>query len=466
MSNNKKDLVIIGAGPAGYVAAIRAAQLGLSTALVEKDSRLGGTCLLRGCIPTKALLETAYLYTKTKSFKEFGINVGSVALDWPAAQSRKDKLVMRLAKGIEFLMKRNKIEVVSGHAHFDAPGVVEVVTTKGDSRKIEASSVVVATGSEPRVFPPFDIKHPGIITSNEALELTAIPSSVGIVGAGAVGVEFACIFQELGAQVTLVEMLSEVLPFEEADVGAALRTELVKRGMKIHVASRVETVTATDKGLRMHVTSPQGAADVEVEKLLVAVGRRPATADLNLDRVGIDAEKGYIKVNEYCETARPGHYAIGDCIATAQLAHVASAEGKMAVERIAGRDPRPLNYDQVPFCTYSHPEVARVGVTEAEARQRGRDVQIGKFAFAALGKAGIAGEREGFVKIVADKKYGEILGCSIIGPHATELITEPASFMAAEGTMAEMLHMIHAHPTLYESIIEAAEAWAGHPVHG
>lgn len=458
--------MIIGAGPGGYVAAIRAAQLGLSTVLVEKDTRLGGTCLLRGCIPTKALLETAYLYTKTKSFKEFGITFSGAAVDWAAAQSRKDKTVLRLTKGIEFLMKKNKVEVVNGRGFLSGPGTVEAVTADGATRTIHARFVLFATGSEPRVFPPFDLKHPAVITSNEALELSAIPATIGIVGAGAVGVEFACIFQELGAKVTLVELLPEVIPLEDPDVGAALRTELTKRGMNIQVATNVEKIVPSEKGIRLSLAGPKGASDIDLEKLLVAVGRKPVTDDLGLDKHGIAVDRGYIRVGDYCETTLPGHYAIGDCIATPQLAHVASAEGKMVVERMAGHETAAVNYDQVPYCTYSHPEVARIGLTEAEARRReGDDVNVGKFPFAALGKAGIAGEREGFVKIVAGRKNGEIFGCSIIGPHATELIAEPAAFMAAEGTMHEMLRMIHAHPTLYESILEAAEAWSGHPVH-
>ncbi|MEW6365746.1 MAG: dihydrolipoyl dehydrogenase [Acidobacteriota bacterium] len=462
---SNKDLVIIGAGPGGYVAAIRAAQLGLSTTLVEKDKRLGGTCLLRGCIPTKALLETAYLYTKARSFKEFGITIGAASIDWPTVQQRKDRLVLRLAKGVESLMKKNQVEVINGRAHLAGTGLVEIVAEGGSSRRIAAKNVLIATGSEPKIFPPFDVHHPAIITSNEALELMAIPSTIAVVGAGAVGVEFASIFQAVGSQVTIIEILDHILPFEDPDVAAALHAELAKRGIRIHAATRVDALTPMENAVRLRITGPKETAEADFEKVLVAVGRRPVTENMGLDKLGIAVEKGFIKVDEYCRTNVPGHYAIGDCIATPQLAHVASAEGKMAVERIASSDARPLNYDQVPFCTYCDPEVARVGLTEAEARKRGAEVGIGKFPFAALGKAGIVGHREGFVKIIADKRFGEILGCSIIGPHATELISEPASFMAAEGTMWEMLSMMHAHPTLYESILEAAEAWTGHPIH-
>lgn len=464
--NDKKDLIIIGAGPGGYVAAIRAAQLGLATTLVEKDSRLGGTCLLRGCIPTKALLETAYLFSKARTFKEFGITINDPVLDWAATQTRKDRIVMRLSKGIEFLMKKNKVDVVSGRGSLKRPGVVEVAAADGATREIQATNVLIATGSEPRLFPPFDIKHPSLLTSNEALEIKSMPETIGIIGAGAVGVEFACIFQELGSKVTLIELLPDVVPFEDPDVSAALRTELEKRGMKIYIGTKVETVTPADGDkLALHLKGPKGEADVTVDKLLVAVGRKPVTAGLNAESIGIKIEKGYIQVNELCETAVPRHYAIGDCIATPQLAHVASAEGKMVVEKIAGHTVNPLNYDRTPYCTYSHPEVSRIGLTETEARKRGFDINVGKFPFSALGKASIEGEREGFVKIVAEKKHGEIIGCSIIGPRATELIVEAASFMAAEGTIHEMIGMMHAHPTLHESMLEAAEAWTGHPVH-
>ncbi len=461
----KRDLVVIGAGPGGYVAAIRAAQLGLSTTLVEKDSRLGGTCLLRGCIPTKALIETAYLFSKTKSFKEFGINVSQLAIDWAAAQSRKDKTVLRLSKGVEFLMKKNKVDVVYGRGQMSGPGVVEVVGNEGESKKISATSILIATGSEPRIFPPFDIKHPAVITSNEALDLTAIPTSMAVIGAGAVGIEFASIFQALGSHVTLIEVMDQILPFEDPDVAMALHKELQKHGMKIHVATKVESIVPSGDSVHLQISGKSGKVEMHVGIVLVAVGRKPVTDGLNLESIGINVEKGYIMVNNFCETNVPGYFAIGDVIPTPQLAHVASAEGKMVVEKIAGKETKPLNYDRVPFCTYCHPEVARVGLTEAEARKRGHDVNIGMFNFAALGKAAIIGEREGFVKIIAEKKYGEILGASIIGPHATELIAEPASFMAAEGTMSEMIGMMHAHPTLYEAVLEAAEAWAGHPIH-
>jgi len=460
-----KDVAIIGAGPGGYVAAIRASQLGLSVALIEKDARMGGTCLLRGCIPTKALIETAYLYSKARTFKEYGIVISDPVIDWAAAQSRKDKQVTRLAKGVEFLLKKNKVEMIHGRAHFTAPGALEVVAPDGSTQAVSATAVVIATGSEPRIFPPFDVKHPAVITSNEALQLASLPPSMAVIGAGAVGVEFASIFQTLGSRVTLIEVMEQILPFEDADVAATLHTELQKRGMTIHAATRVDSMTPTDAGVVLKMTGPKGPVEDTVSIVLVAVGRRPVTEGLHLEAIGVPVEKGFIRVNEFCETPLPGHFAIGDCISTPQLAHVASAEGKVAVERIAGKDVSPVNYDQIPFATYCHPEVARVGLTEAEARKSGHDIAIGKFMFSALGKAGIIGEREGFVKLIAERKYGEILGASIIGPHATDLIAEPAAFMAAEGTMTEMLRMVHAHPTLQEAILEAAEAWTGHPIH-
>lgn len=451
------DVAIIGSGPGGYVAAVRAGQLGLKTAIIEKDKNLGGTCLLRGCIPTKALLHAADIYQELKHAGDLGIVVGKVSLDFDKIQKRKNKVVLKLAKGVEFLMKKNKIDLLSGTGKLEGRGRIIVTDSNGGSRSIESSNIIIATGSAPRSLPNLDIDGNQIITSDEVLELGSAPKSLMVLGAGAVGVEFASIYSRFGTDVTILEMLPRVLPIEDEEISAELAKSFKKQGIKVVTGAAVTSAVRQDG--QVEVTARVGDQEKHfvAEKLLVAVGRRAFTDGLGLETTSVEVERGFIKIDEHMRTAEKGIYAIGDVVATPQLAHVASSEGILAVETIAGKNPRPINYDHVPNCTYCYPEVASVGLTEAKARERGYDVRVGHFPTPVVGKAQILGAAEGMVKIVSDGRYDEVLGAHIIGPHATELIIEAGVALRMEATVEELIRTMHAHPTVSEAFKEAAE---------
>lgn len=465
------DVVVIGAGTGGYVAAIRAAQLGLTVAVVERQKALGGTCLIWGCIPTKALLEHAHALKIIQQASEWGVRLpaGTPAIDMALVHARKNKIVAGLTRGIEFLFKKNKIDWVKGTARLAGGGKVEVAGS--ERRSLQAREIIVATGSAPRGVAGIEIDRRLIITSDEAIHLEEVPKSIVILGSGAVGVEFASIFRRFGSDVTIVELLPRLVPSEDEAISAELEKSFRKQGITVLTGTRVMKAAATGDGVEIEAQVPEGkvqklAADI----LLVATGRRPVTEGLGAEELGIQMEGGFIRVDDLYRTSVPNVSAIGDVITLGrgvhpQLAHVSSMEGIVAAERIAGRPVQPLNYDHVPACTYCDPEIGSVGLTEAEAKSRGYDVRVGTFPFGVLGRAKMAGETEGFVKIVADRKYDEVLGVHIIGPRATELVAEAVLALRLECTVEELVRTIHAHPTFSEAVAEAAHAAHGAAIH-
>jgi len=466
------DVVVIGSGTGGYVAAIRAAQLGLSTAVVERAPVLGGTCLNWGCIPTKALLEHAHALKVAQNWKEWGLTIGEAAagLDMAQVQARKDKIVKGLTGGVELLFRKNKIDWIKGSGRLAGKGQVEI--TEGQSQTIAArKEVIVATGSQPRSVPGVDIDRKRIITSDEAIGLKEIPKSFAIMGSGAVGVEFASIFRRFGSDVTLIELLPRIVPIEDEAVSAELERSFRKQGIKVLTGTRVTSAKSGADGVDIEAVTPDGkTARIRVDYLLVATGRGPVTSGLGAEEAGLRLERAYVHVDQDFRTSVPGISAIGDVITFdtpghPQLAHLSSAEGIAVAERIAGRQYGRINYDQVPGCTYCDPEIGSVGLTEQEAQQRGYDVKTGAFKFGVLGRARIAGETEGFVKIVFDKKYDEILGVHMIGARSTELVAEATLALRLECTVEELLRTIHAHPTMSEAVGEAAHAAHGAAIH-
>jgi dihydrolipoamide dehydrogenase len=465
------DVVVIGAGTGGYVAAIRAAQLGLKTAVVERQPSLGGTCLNWGCIPTKALLEHAHALKIAQDAKEWGIVIGDAkpTIDMNRVNARRTKVVTGLTKGIEFLFKKNNIQWVKGTARLAGKGRIDV--TGENATTLQAKEIIVATGSYARSVPGIEIDRTHIITSDEAISLAEIPKSMAIMGSGAVGVEFASIYRRFGSEVTIIELLPRLVPNEDEAVSAELEKAFKKRGIVSKTGTKVTSAVVKDG--QVTITMQKGdepAVSLTVEKLLVATGRGPVTDGLGADVVGLAMERGYIKVDSLFRTNVPGISAVGDVITMGdkphqQLAHLSSAEGVLLAERLAGRDVTPINYDQVPGCTYCDPEIGSIGLTEKEAIARGYDVRVGVFPFGVLGRAKIANETEGFVKIVAEKKYDEILGVHMIGPRATELVAEAGVALRLEATVEELIRTIHAHPTMSEAVGEAAHAVHGAAIH-
>jgi dihydrolipoamide dehydrogenase len=452
------------------VAAIRAAQVGLRTAVVERDPvGCGGTCLLRGCIPTKALLHAADLYEELKHGKDYGIVAENVAIDFPALMSRKTRIVSRLSKGIEsYLFTKNKITLFKGHGRLEGRGAVVVKTDK-EEKKIATKAVMLATGSQPKSLPGITPDGKSILTSDHILELKEIPKSLVVIGAGAVGIEFASLFARFGSTVTVIEMLPRVLPLEDEEISQEAG-KLLRKQMTIHTGARTESVRPGPNGVEVAFKTEAGqATTVTAEKVLVAVGRGPVTDGLNLESTKVKLEKGYIRVNPRMESDEAGVYAIGDVVTVegkphAQLAHVASFEGIGVAERLAGQHTEPLNYDRVPSATYCVPEVAGVGLTEAEAKKRGYEVKVGRFPFANLAKPRIIGQDFGLVKVVAEAKYDEVLGIHMVGPHVTDLISEACVALRLESTTEEIARTIHPHPTLPEALMQAAEAVYGHAI--
>jgi len=477
---NSYDVIIIGAGTGGYVAAIRCAQLGKKVAVVEKQKALGGTCLIWGCIPTKALLEHAHALKVITAAKEWGVTIPAAtpAIDMNQVQSRKDRIVTGLTKGVEFLFKKNKIDWIKGTARLAGKGKIEIV--EGDppsgeastgKQTLEAKEIIIATGSSARSIPGIDIDHKRIITSDEAIGLKDVPKTLVIMGSGAVGVEFASIYRRFGSDVTIIELLPRLVPLEDEAVSAELEKSFRKQGIKALTGTKVTKAVAGANGVEIEAQTPDGKTQkLTADVLLVATGRGPVTTGLGAEDVGVSMERGYIKVDEMYRTSVPNISAIGDVItlgsgAHPQLAHVSSAEGILVAERLAGLEVRPINYDHVPNCTYCDPEIGSVGLTEAEAKQKNYDVRVGSFPFGVLGRAKMAGETEGFVKIVAEKKYDEILGVHMIGPRSTELVAEAVLALRLECTAEELIKTMHAHPTFSEAVGEAAHATHGAAIH-
>jgi len=461
------DLIVIGSGPGGYVAAIRAAQLGLQTLVVEKDAAFGGTCLHRGCIPTKALLATADLLERFREAETFGIEAGPARLDLTKAHAYKDGVVAKNAKGIAYLMRKNGIETLQGWGRLGA-GHSVVVERDGATRTRTARCLLLATGSVPRPLPIAPVDGVRILNSDHALKLAAVPASIAVLGGGAVGCEFASLFASFGARVTLIEMLPRLLPLEDEDISKELARVFRQRGIAVRTGTGLASVDTDDGGVHLALAAPgeDPGETLDADSLLVATGRAPVTGDLGLEAAGVSLDpRGYVAVEGTMQTNLPHVYAIGDLVATPWLAHVASHEGILAAEHMAGRPVTPIDYDRVPSCTYCDPEVASVGLTEAQARERGHEVSTGTFPLSALGKAAILKRPQGFVKLVRENRYDELLGAHIVGVHATDLIAEACVALRIEATTEELMRTIHAHPTLSEAVMEAAHAALGHSIH-
>jgi dihydrolipoamide dehydrogenase len=467
------DVAIIGSGPAGYTAAIRAGQFGLKTALIEKTDQLGGTCLHVGCIPTKALLFSAEIWDHLKHGAELGIdNVTAPQVNWPNMLKRKNAIIAKHVKGLEFLMKKNKVSTIEGYGRLTGPAkdgihTVSIYTeggggAAGEQSFLKAKNIIIATGSDAKMLPGLE-PDTRILTNIEILSIPAVPKSLIVIGAGAVGVEFSSIFRSLGTEVTIVEFLPRLVPVEDEEISKELNRQFKKRGIDVNTGAKVEKVEKTETGVKVTFTDQNGKSIIkEADKVLVAVGRSPRTDNIDIQKTKIELDRGFIKTDGAQETAEPGVFAIGDIVSgLPQLAHSGSMAGMIAVAQIAGRNFRPINRLRIPGCTYTEPQIGSVGLTEAQAKEKGHEVKVGKFPFAGNSKATIVDSHDGFVKIVSDAKYGEILGVHIIGPSATELISEAVVAMDLEGTVDELLYTIHAHPTLSESMLDAYGAVDG-----
>lgn len=464
------DLVIIGSGPAGYVAAIRGGHLGLKTAIVEAESHFGGTCLHWGCVPTKALLFGAEVLGYFRNAAEFGIKCKQFALDWEAVQNRNNRIVKKLAQGVEFLLKKNKVEIFEGHGRLAGGGRITIAGPKARRTEVKGQKIILATGSEARKLSGLEPDGNTVLTNKEALNLKKIPESLVVIGAGAVGVEFASIYSRLGTRVTLLEALPRVLPGEDEEVSAELEKALRKQGVAVETGVKVQSAARAGKSgtvaAVVYTARDRGVRRESATSLLMAIGRSPNTRDIGLENTSIQASGGFISVNEHFETSEPGVYAIGDIVAGSPLlAHVGQMEAITAVDHAAGKPTEPVNYRQAPNCIYSEPEVASVGLTEAGAREAGFKVRVGKFSFAGNSKAAILGDRGGFVKIVSEERYDEILGVHMVGPRVTEMIAEAVVAMRLEATAEDLAHAIHPHPTLTEAVLEAARAASGAAIH-
>jgi dihydrolipoamide dehydrogenase len=460
------DLIVIGSGPGGYSAAIRGGQYGLKTALIEKAPKLGGTCLHVGCIPTKALLHTAEVWEYFKHSQKEGIFCDNPRLDFKLVNDRKNGIVDKHAKGVTGLMKKNKVEVVKGFGTLRGGGKVDVRAEDGSTKTLEAKNIILATGSEARMLPGMEPDAEFLLTNIEILNLTQIPGTLGIIGAGAVGVEFASIFQRFGSKVTILEMMPRIVPVEDEEVSKELERYFKKQGIRVETGAKAENIQKTGSGVKLTATLASGKAEeMQFDKLLIAVGRRPNTDKCGIENTHVELDRGFVKVNEFQQTGEPGVYAIGDIVAgTPQLAHVATMEGMVALDHMTGRPAIPINKNRIPGATYTEPGIGSVGLTEAQAKAQGYKVKTGKFPFVGNSKATIVGMHDGFVKVVSDETYGEILGVHVIGPQGYELIAEAVAAMEAEATVDTMTHTIHAHPTLYEAVGEAFNAVYGRAI--
>jgi dihydrolipoamide dehydrogenase len=461
------DVVVLGGGPAGYTCAIRASQYGLKAALIDANDRLGGTCLLWGCIPTKAMLFSAELWDHLKHADKFGIDVATPKLNWKNLLARKDDVISRHTKGLDFLMKKNKITTFKGFGRLTGPAkdgvhTIEVKLADGKTDTVKAKKVVLATGSDARMLPGVKADET-ILTNYEILKIAEMPKSLVVIGSGAVGVEFASIFKSFGAEVTVLEMLPRMVPAEDEDISKELLRLFKKRGIDVNLSMKDTKIEKNKDGALVTFTDANGKVQTkQAEKVLVAVGRSPRTADIGLDKTKIAPDRGYVLVNEWMETTEPGVYAIGDIVAgMPQLAHVGSMAGLVVAARIAGKYARAVNKTRIPGCTYTDPQIASVGLSEAKAKEAGFQVKIGKFPFVGNSKATILDAHDGFIKVVADAKHGEILGVHIIGPYATEIIAEAVTAIELEATVEEMMFTIHAHPTVAEALLDAFSSVEG-----
>jgi dihydrolipoamide dehydrogenase len=458
------DVIVIGSGPGGYVTAIRASQLGLKTAIVEKES-LGGVCLNWGCIPTKALLKSAQVFEYINHAEDFGISVKGAEADFNNVVSRSRDVADGMSKGIDFLMKKNKIEVIMGTANIKAGKKIDVVDTDGKTTEYSASNIIIATGARSRELPNLPQDGKKIIGYRKAMTLEKKPSKLVVVGSGAIGVEFAYFYNAMGVDVTVVEYMPNIVPVEDEDVSKQLARSFKKAGIKVMTNSSVESVDTSGKGCVVSVKTKKGEEKIECDVVLSAVGITANIENIGLEDVGIATDKGRILVNDYYQTNIPGYFAIGDVLPTQALAHVASAEGIICVEKIAGHNPEPLDYGNIPGCTYCSPEISSVGYTEKAAKEAGYDVKVGKFPFSASGKASAAGHKDGFVKVIFDAKYGEWLGCHMIGYNVTEMIAEAVVARKLETTAHEILKAVHPHPTMSEAVMEAVAAAYDEVIH-
>ena len=464
MSSTKFDLIVLGSGPGGYVAAIRASQLGLKTAVIEA-AELGGICLNWGCIPTKALLKSAQVFEYINHSADYGITVKDAKADFEGMVKRSRGVADGMSKGVTFLMKKNKIEVISGWGKIQPGKKVEVADKDGKKTVYSADNIIIATGARSRELPSMKIDDKKIIGYRKAMTLEKQPKKMVVVGSGAIGVEFAYFYASIGTEVTIVEYMDRIVPVEDVEVSKALEKIYKKAGMTIMTSSEVTAVDTKGTGCKVTVKTAKGEETLECDIVLSAAGVVSNLEDIGLEDVGILVDKGKIKVDEYYKTNMPGYYAIGDVIPGPALAHVASAEGIICVEKIAGHTPEPLDYGNIPGCTYCSPEIASVGMTEAKAKEAGYDLRIGKFPFSASGKASAAGAKDGFVKLVFDKKYGELLGAHMIGANVTEMIAEIVAIRKLETTGHELIKTVHPHPTMSEAIMEAAAAAYDEVIH-
>jgi dihydrolipoamide dehydrogenase len=461
----KYDVLVIGSGPGGYVAAIRASQLGLKTAVVEKES-LGGICLNWGCIPTKSLLKSAQVFEYLQHAEDYGIVIdGKAKADFGKVVQRSRTVADGMSKGIQFLFKKNKIEVINGTGKLKAKGVVTVTGEDGKSKDIEASHIILATGARSRELPNLKKDGKRIIGYRKAMTLDKLPETMVVVGSGAIGSEFAYFYATMGTKVTLVEFLPNVVPLEDEEVSKQLERSFKKLGMKVMTSSSVEKVDTSGKKCKVTIRTKKGEEQVEADIVLSAVGITPNIENIGLEELKIKTDKGKVVVDEFYRTNVEGVYAIGDIVDGPALAHVASAEGIVCVEKIAGHKPLPVDYANIPGCTYTSPEVASVGMTEKAAKEAGYTVKVGKFPFSASGKASAAGAKEGFVKLIFDEKYGELLGAHMIGANVTEMIAEIVVARKLETTGEEIIKSVHPHPTMSEAIMEAAAAAYGEVIH-
>jgi dihydrolipoamide dehydrogenase len=460
------DVVVLGAGPGGYVAAIRAAQLGMKVAVIDKKY-LGGVCLNVGCIPSKALLKNADVaHTLRERGKEFGFTLENLTLDFGVAVKRSRQVSERLVKGVGFLMKKNKIDVLMGTGRLTGKDSLHVALNDGKEQDLKAKNIIVATGAYPAMIPNIKVDGEKILTYNEAILQERLPKSVVIIGAGAIGIEFASVWSGYGSEVTIVEMLPRILPLEDEEASAALAKEYGKRGIKMLTNTKVQALETTESGVRVKVAAESGEQTIEAEQVLVAIGFKPNSADIGLKEAGVElTERGFVKIDERMATNVPGIWAIGDVTGQLLLAHVASAQGIVCAENIAGVETITLDYAMMPRATYSHPQVASFGYTEAQAKEKGFEVKVGRFNFIANGKALGLGDYAGWVKIISDAKYGEILGAALVGPDVSELLPELTLAQRMELTANEIARNVHAHPTLSEVLMEAAEAVEGHSIH-
>jgi dihydrolipoamide dehydrogenase len=459
------DLIIIGSGPGGYVAAIRASQLGLKTAVVEKEN-LGGICLNWGCIPTKSLLKSAEVYEYIKQASEYGLKIdGSANPDFAKIIERSRNIAEGMSKGVQFLFKKNKIEIITGNGRLVDNQTVEVTVPGGKLNKYKSKHIILATGARSRELPNLKQDGKKVIGYREAMSLKELPSSMVVVGSGAIGSEFAWFYHTMGTKITLVEFMPTLVPLEDEEVSKQLERSFKKSGMNVLTSSTVESVDTGGDKCRVTIKTSKGHEEVEADIVFSAVGITPNLEDIGIEELGIAVEKGKIKVDPFMETSVKGVYAIGDITPGPALAHKASAEGILCVEKIAGKNPRPFRYDNIPACTYAHPEIASVGLTEKAAREAGYEIRVGKFPFSASGKASSAGHKEGFIKMIYDVKYGELLGAHMIGANVTEMIAEIVVARNLETTGHEMIKSIHPHPTMSEAIMEASAAAYNEVIH-